>query len=703
MAAEDQGRTESAFASDDSPQTDTTHPEETGPLDVTKLRGAHFARPKADEDEDAKDVASDEPMADDEGFANVEADKPEADVDEPPADADEVDADEAEAEESDAGADTAAPDAAPDAAEAEATDTGEQDDPNAVAPAESGASDGLVVSDPTAADEAQPSGTSPTDAPEHATEEDGDATVLMPMAELDDAPASGSDPDVSLDLELDLDLHLGPEQVPEPDFVPMPTVRVPSFDEEHGGTDERYQPDFSRLERAYQPEPEREIRLPHMSDEDGAGYRVPGEGKSRSKARPFLAFLLVAVLVAGIVAAGSYGLELWGGKHLPNVVGLSESQAISELEAKGFAAEVRTTLADDAIGYVLEQNPTAGTRLEQGTKIVLVVATSREMPDVVGLKQTEAEDLLRKAGAENIKVESKPSAEDEGKVLSVSPDVGAGFTAHQTITITVATKTPVPNVVGKNRTEAISAIENAGYVAEATNVTDASKPNNTVIEQDPKPNTKLAPGSTVKIKVAQAKKMDPLHFVEYFAMKPKEIAEYLPKQGFSLNSSRKLEDAGYCEQEYVSTDKGRIIFADRPFSHTYAGTGKEDLLAKDMKYWGIRWELPASMLPKDIASLSAAATDEIIKKCGFTGQKDVCTQDDIKIPSDGKKNDAKFRCTCGEMNGTVWTVLLETKNGTSRAVVTCAPQSYYDEWIDLKPFDGAICDKVAYSDVYTDR
>ena len=37
------------------------------------------------------------------------------------------------------------------------------------------------------------------------------------------------------------------------------------------------------------------------------------------------------------------------------------------------------------------------------------------------------------------------------------------------------------------------------------------------------------------------------------------------------------------------------------------------------------------------------------------------------------------------------------------ASVTCAPQSYYDEWIDLKPFDGAICDKVAYSDVYTDR
>lgn len=689
MAAEDQGRTESAFASDDSPQTDAAHPEETGPLDVTKLRGAHFARPKTDDDEGAKGVVSDEPTADDEGLANADTDKPAGDVDEPVADVDETDLDESAAD--------------VDEVDTVATDADERDASKTAAPVVSEASDGLVSPDPMAADEAQSSDTTPTDAPEHATEEDGDATVLMPMAELDDAPASGADPDVSLDLDLDLDLHLGPEQVPEPDFVPMPTVRVPSFDEEHGGTDERYQPDFSRLERAYQPEPEREIRLPHMSDEDGAGYRVPGEGKSRSKARPFLAFLLVAVLVAGIVAAGSYGLELWGGKHLPNVVGLSESQAIAELEAKGFAAEVRTTLADDAIGYVLEQNPTAGTRLEQGTKIVLVVATSREMPDVVGLKQTEAEDLLRKAGAENIKVESKPSAEDEGKVLSVSPDVGAGFTAHQTITITVATKTPVPDVVGKNRTEAISAIENAGYVAEATNVTDASKPNNTVIEQDPKPNTKLAPGSTVKIKVAQAKKMDPLHFVEYFPMKPKEIADYLPKQGFSLNSSRKLEDAGYCEQEYVSTDKGRIIFADRPFSHTYAGTGKEDLLAKDMKYWGIRWELPASMLPKDIASLSAAATDEIIKKCGFTGQKDVCTQDDIKIPSDGKKNDAKFRCTCGEMNGTVWTVLLETRGGTSRAVVTCVPQSYYDEWIDLKPFDGAICDKVAYSDVYTDR
>lgn len=645
---------EASSAEDD----DEPSPYETGSLELSELVGAHFAHVVA-----ARTSAREEAEREAEAAAALEDD----------------DADASDGE--------AASDEGPSSPE----DSGAADDARAADDTEAGS---RAEHDAEAAIDTDDASDTPADAASSAdgadrTDDANDLaeTMLMASPEAAEASPDGAAPEAS-----------EPE---EEAFVPIITEHLPSYDEEHGRPiQDAYRDDFSRFDQAYQPEPEREIRIPHIADEDGAGYRVPGEGKSRSKARPFLAFLLVGVMVAGIVAAGSYGLELWGGKRLPNVIGLSERQARDELEAKGFVVETSTSLADDGIGYVLDQKPAGGQRLDKGSRIDIVIAVSREMPEVVGLSQQEAEDLLHKAGAEEIRIDEKNAAEPEGTVISSSPAAGEGFSAHSTITLVVAKKAPVPDVVGKAKVEAIAAIENAGYVAETADV-ESEKPQNTVIEQDPAPGTKLDPGAKVTLKIAQPAKMDPLHLVDYFSRTPQTIAKNLAKQGFSLNSSRTLED-GYCEAEYISAKQGRILFAARPFSHLYTGGSKDDVLGKGLPFRGVRWEVPASMLPADSASLSPAAIESLMKTCGLNNQMESCTEADIVIPAEAEKTSAKFRCAYGETNGNSWTVLLVSEDGKTRGVVTCAPRTLYDEWYDLAPYGNSICDMIAYADVYTE-
>lgn len=636
-------------------------PYETGSLELSELVGAHFAHVVA-----ARTSAREEAEREAEAAAALED-----------CDADASDDGTTSGEGSSSPEDLGAAGDAPAADDTEAGSRAEHD---------AGAAIGTDDASDASADAASSAnGAGQTDDANDLAE-----TILMASPEAPEASPEGNDgpaPEAS-----------EPQEEP---FVPIITEHLPSYDEEHGRPiQDAYRDDFSRFDQAYQPEPEREIRIPHIADEDGAGYRVPGEGKSRSKARPFLAFLLVGVMVAGIVAAGSYGLELWGGKRLPNVIGLSERQARDELEAKGFVVETSTSLADDGIGYVLDQKPAGGQRLDKGSRIDIVIAVSREMPEVVGLSQQEAEDLLHKAGAEEIRIDEKNAAEPEGTVISSSPAAGEGFSAHSTITLVVAKKAPVPDVVGKAKVEAIAAIENAGYVAETADV-ESEKPQNTVIEQDPAPGTKLDPGAKVTLKIAQPAKMDPLHLVDYFSRTPQTIAKNLAKQGFSLNSSRTLED-GYCEAEYISAKQGRILFAARPFSHLYTGGSKDDVLGKGLPFRGVRWEVPASMLPADSASLSPAAIESLMKTCGLNNQMESCTEADIVIPAEAEKTSAKFRCAYGETNGNSWTVLLVSEDGKTRGVVTCAPRTLYDEWYDLAPYGNSICDMIAYADVYTE-
>ena len=482
-------------------------------------------------------------------------------------------------------------------------------------------------------------------------------------------------------------------------LLPQP---APSYDEEHGSADDpTLGRGLDRLDRAYQePAKQREVSIPHISDEDGSGYRIPGEGRSRSSSRPVLALLLVVLMVGAIAAAGAYGLELWGGKHVPNVVGFTEARAVSMLDEKGLVAEVRYETADDGIGVVLRQDPETGVRLAVGSTVTVTVAQSRTMPEVLGLTQDEAMSLLATAGAQNVQVVGKASTAEEGTVVDVHPGVGQAFSAHEAVVLYVSAKPQVPDVIGKGRVEAQSIVEEAGFVASFVQVASDQEPN-TVVETVPAPGEKLDPGATVELRVSEPMPTDPLHLAEYFSKTPANLASYLYDKGFWLVSAS-CGEGDYAEACYDSDTRGSLYFSSRPFSHALRGDGAyADVLADGATFRGMRWEVPEAMLPAGATEVSEGAVRSLMTTCGFSNLKDSCTQADVQLPTNTPVNKAKFRCAYGETGEFAWTVLIAKESTGVRAAVTCAPKSLYDGY-DLAPYGGSACDMVAYVDMYTE-
>ncbi len=115
---------------------------------------------------------------------------------------------------------------------------------------------------------------------------------------------------------------------------------------------------------------------------------------------------------------------------VPDVVGLSQSDARSALSAQGFQVAVtqqQSTTA--AAGDVLSQSPSAGTKVEPSTTVKIVVAQAPAqvtVPDLTGQPAASAVDTLSAAGFQpRESTRTVTDANDDGKVLEQRPAPGA--------------------------------------------------------------------------------------------------------------------------------------------------------------------------------------------------------------------------------------------------------------------------------------
>lgn len=130
-----------------------------------------------------------------------------------------------------------------------------------------------------------------------------------------------------------------------------------------------------------------------------------------------------------------------------------------------------------------------------------------EVPDVVGLKVTEANQKLT---ALNLKVTVVKASSDQpvDTVISQKPPKGQKVKEGREIEITISTgaeQATVPQVVGKTSSEAELEIRGAGFVPRVQKQYDDKWAENTVMSQDPKGNSQAAKGSTVTVLVSQGK------------------------------------------------------------------------------------------------------------------------------------------------------------------------------------------------------
>lgn len=125
---------------------------------------------------------------------------------------------------------------------------------------------------------------------------------------------------------------------------------------------------------------------------------------------------------------------------VPTIVGQSESAARTTLQDAGLAVSFRAEepSGDVPEGVVLRAEPPAGSRVEPGEAVTLVISSGPDpivLPRVIGLQEDEATEQLTSAGLE-VEVQFVGQG-PPGEVLDQQPDPGVALEAGDSVVLVV--------------------------------------------------------------------------------------------------------------------------------------------------------------------------------------------------------------------------------------------------------------------------
>ena len=201
-----------------------------------------------------------------------------------------------------------------------------------------------------------------------------------------------------------------------------------------------------------------------------------------------------------------------GSGKVPSVAGETEEKATQKLEAAGFEVGVQRLNSDKVeSGLVVSSEPGGGSTATNGSTVTIFVSRGPKLtkvPVLVGAQRDVAVQRLRSRGLEASISETESSA-PEGQVIRQSPDAGSEVDPGSAVTIVVSggeeeEQAKVPNVIGKERREAVEAIRAAGLTpAVEEEETEVPSQVGRVIDQFPTPGSEQEPGATVTITVGK--------------------------------------------------------------------------------------------------------------------------------------------------------------------------------------------------------
>jgi eukaryotic-like serine/threonine-protein kinase len=235
-------------------------------------------------------------------------------------------------------------------------------------------------------------------------------------------------------------------------------------------------------------------RQPHATIEEGDVYdQDPAQGSRVDRESP----------VEILVSTGPPTVAV------PELVGESRDDAISELSARGLKRNVVEVFSQEDEGTVVAQNPPPGTRVDVGSTVRINVSQGVKpvgVPSVVGETFESASSQLQAQGFA-VARRDVDSDEPEGIVVRQDPAGGAQATRGSTVTLSVSrgpTESTIPDVTSRDEASAQVALEDAGFrVAVQDEETDDPNSDGIVLNQDPPGNSTAPQGSVVTIFVGR--------------------------------------------------------------------------------------------------------------------------------------------------------------------------------------------------------
>ena len=230
----------------------------------------------------------------------------------------------------------------------------------------------------------------------------------------------------------------------------------------------------------------------------------PGAGET-SLDCAFLSFFCSKPKVSLTVSAGPGSAEVPGG-----LAGLSQGEAEERVEEAGFVAQVERVNSDQVeAGLVIRSQPSGGSTATRGSTVALTVSKGQKLakvPVLVGTQRSVAVQQIRGRGL-TPSVEEEESERPAGEVIRQSPSAGSELPRGSSVTIVVSKgreQARVPNLIGKERREAVEEARAAGLVPEVQEEeTEVPAQVGRVTDQFPPPGSEVEPGSGVTVVVGK--------------------------------------------------------------------------------------------------------------------------------------------------------------------------------------------------------
>lgn len=223
--------------------------------------------------------------------------------------------------------------------------------------------------------------------------------------------------------------------------------------------------------------PKKESYKEPIEEEKEAVYVSAGEGKVHKekkknpiKIRPLaiLAFILVAAVYFFSSRNKSDEIEV------PTVVNLTEEQAVSQLEKRGFKANISRYAESDEYekGKVMSQDPEASTRSKKGSIVNLVISSGREVtvPVLKNMNLSQAEETLKDLGLKIGTTSTDYSnTVEKDLVIRQEPTAGSSVQSGSEVNLVISVGKEdsteiikVGNYIGMSEQDAITTARNNG-------------------------------------------------------------------------------------------------------------------------------------------------------------------------------------------------------------------------------------------------